>query len=119
MRQPGNTNRQLTGILFYVPRLSFAFGWLRQVPLSELPVSPGGSTAQGSSARIVELQRQGQRSLPPESGQGTSCATRQTTHLEIRGTPWRCWVFPHGDSPMLEDAVFHRLGHEQALEPLA
>jgi signal transduction histidine kinase len=118
-----NANRQLTGILFYVPRLSFirieAPG--TEVPLSELlRFTPAQGTRHRVRVRgIVGYQQQGNALFLQNQGKALRVLTHQDTPLEI-GDLVDVLGFPvMGDSaPMLEDAVFHRLGHEKAPEPV-
>lgn len=118
-----NANRQLTGILFYVPRLSFirVEAPATQVPLSELLRFSG---AEGMRHRvrvrgIVGYQQQGKALFLQDQGKGLRVLTQQGTPLEI-GDLVEVLGFPAmGDSaPILEDAVFHRLGHEKSPEPV-
>jgi signal transduction histidine kinase len=117
-----NANRQLTGILFYVPRVSFikVEAPATEVPLSELlRFSPAGGTPHRVRVRgVVGYQRQGNALFLQSHGKGLRVLTQQGTPLEI-GDLVDVMGFPAmGDSaPMLEDAVFHRLGHEKAPEP--
>jgi signal transduction histidine kinase len=118
-----NANRQLTGILFYVPRLSFirieAPG--TEVPLSELlRFAPAEGPRYRVRVRgIVGYQQQGNALFLQNQGMGLRVLSKQNTLLEI-GDLVDVLGFPTmGDSaPMLEDAVFHRLGHQQAPEPV-
>ena len=118
-----NANRQLTGILFYVPRLSFVRveAPAREVPLSELlRFAPAAGTPHRVRVRgIVGYQQPGNALFLQSQGKGIRVLTHQGTHLEI-GDVVEVLGFPAmGDSaPMLEDAVFHRLGHEKAPEPV-
>ena len=119
-----NANRQLTGILFYVPRLSFirVEAPAREVPLSELlRFAPAAGTPHRVRVRgIVGYQQPGNALFLQSQGKGLRVLTHQATSVEI-GDVVEVLGFPAmGDSaPMLEDAVFHRLGHEKAPEPLA
>jgi signal transduction histidine kinase len=119
-----NANRQLTGILFYVPRLSFikVEAPAREVPLSQLlRFAPAAGTPHRVRVRgIVGYQQPGNALFLQSQGKGLRVLTHQGTHVEI-GDVVEVLGFPAmGDSaPMLEDAVFHRLGHEKAPEPLA
>jgi signal transduction histidine kinase len=118
-----NANRQLTGILFYVPRLSF----IRvEAPAPEVPVLALLRFGPTEGARhrvrvrgIVGYQQLGNALFLQSQGRGLRVLTQQTTPLEI-GDLVDALGFPvMGDSsPMLEDAVFHRLSHEKAPEPL-
>jgi signal transduction histidine kinase len=116
-----NNNRQLTGILFYVPRLSFM---KIEAPANEVSLSTLLRFAPGKGARhrvrvqgIVGYQQPGNALFIQNQGKGLRVLTQQDTALEI-GDLVDVMGFPAmGDSaPMLEDAVFHRLGHEKAPE---
>lgn len=116
-----NANRQLTGILFYVPRLSFI---KVEAPATEVPLSAllRFSPAEGTRHRvrvrgIVGYQQQGNALFLQSQGKGLRVLTHQATPLEI-GDLVDVLGFPAmGDSaPILEDALFHRLGHEKAPE---
>jgi len=118
-----NTNRQLTGILFYVPRLSFV---KVEAPAPEVPLSAllRFSPAEGTRHRvrvrgIVGYQQQGKALFLQSQGKGLRVLTQQSTPVEI-GDLVEVLGFPAmGDSaPMIEDAVFHRLDHENAPEPV-
>jgi signal transduction histidine kinase len=118
-----NANRQLTGILFYVPRLSFI---KIEAPAPEVPLtallrfSPGRGTRHRVRVRgVVGYQQQGNALFLQSQGKGLRVLTQQDTPLEI-GDLVDVLGFPAmGDSaPLLEDAVFHRLGHEKAPEPV-
>ena len=118
-----NANRQLTGILFYVPRLSF----IRvEAPATEVPLSEllRFAPAEGSRHRVrvrgvVGYQQEGNALFLQSQGKGLRVLTQQGTPLEI-GDLVDVLGFPAmGESaPILEDAVFHRLGHEKAPEPV-
>lgn len=118
-----NTNRQLTGILFYVPRLSFIRidAAEREVPLTALlRFSPGEGARHRVRVRgIVEYQQPGNALFIQSQGKGVRVLTQQATPLEI-GDLVDVLGFPAmGESaPMLEDAVFHRLSHENAPQPV-
>jgi signal transduction histidine kinase len=118
-----NTNRQLTGILFYVPRLSFM---TVEAPASEaslsdlLRFSPGKGIRHRVRVRgVVGYQQLGNALFLVSQGKGLRVLTQQDTSLEI-GDLVDVLGFPAmGDSaPILEDAVFHRLSHERAPEPV-
>jgi signal transduction histidine kinase len=118
-----NTNRQLTGILLYVPRLSFikVEAPAREASLSDLLRF---STGQGIRHRVrvrgvVGYQQLGNALFIESQGKGLRVLTQQSTPVEI-GDLVEVLGFPTmGESaPMLEDAVFHRLGHEKAPEPV-
>jgi signal transduction histidine kinase len=118
-----NANRQLTGILFYVPRLTFI---KVEAPATEIPLSallrfsPGEGTRHRVRVRgIVGYQQRGNALFLQSQGKGLRVLTQQATPLEI-GDLVDVLGFPAmGDSaPLLEDAVFHRLRHEKAPEPV-
>ncbi|HYM79121.1 MAG TPA: sensor histidine kinase [Candidatus Dormibacteraeota bacterium] len=116
-----NANRQLTGILFYVPRLSF----IRvEAPSTEVPLSELLRFAPAEGARhrvrvrgVVGYQQQGNALFLQNQGKGLRVLTQQSTPLEI-GDVVDVLGFPAtGDSaPILEDAIFHRLGHDKVPE---
>ena len=114
-----NLNRQLTGILFYVPRLSFikVEAPASEVPLSELlRFAPAAGTPHRVRVRgTVGYQQLGNALFLQSQGKGLRVLTQQTTPVEI-GDVVEVLGFPAmGDSaPMLEDAVFHRVSHESA-----
>jgi len=118
-----NNNRQLTGILFYVPRLSFIKieAAAPEVSLSTLlRFSPGEGARHRVRVRgVVGYQQRGNALFLQNPGKGLRVLTQQDTPLEI-GDLVDVLGFPAmGDSaPMLEDAVFHRLSHEKAPEPM-
>lgn len=118
-----NRNRQLTGILFYVPRLSFirVEAPASVVPLSELlRFAPAMGTPHRVRVRgIVGYQQLGNALFLQSDGKGLRVLTKQNTPLEI-GDVVEVLGFPAmGDSaPMLEDAVFHRVGHEKSPQPV-
>jgi signal transduction histidine kinase len=118
-----NTNRQLTGILFYVPRLRFM---KVEAPASEaslsdlLRFSPGSGIRHRVRVRgVVGYQQLGNALFLVSQGKGLRVLTQQDTPVEI-GDLVDVLGFPAmGDSgPMLEDAVFHRLSREKAPEPV-
>jgi signal transduction histidine kinase len=118
-----NNNRQLTGILFYVPRLSFI---KVEAPAPEVSLSTLLRFSPGEGARhrvrvrgVVGYQQRGNALFLQSQGKGLRVLTNQDTPLEI-GDLVDVLGFPAmGDSaPMLEDAVFHRLSHEKAPEPV-
>src|ERR1700735_3513175 len=118
-----NTNRQLTGILFYVPRLNFITveAPAREALLSDLlRFSPAKGIRHRVRVRgVVGYQQLGNALFLVSQGKGLRVLTQQDTPLEI-GDLVDVLGFPAmGDSaPILEDAVFHRLSHERAPEPV-
>jgi len=117
-----NANRQLTGILFYVPRLSFiqVEAAATEVPLSELlRFSPAEGRHRVRVRGIVGYQQPGNALFLQSQGKGLRVLTHEGSLLQIgdlvdvRGFP------AMGESaPILEDAGFHKLGHETAPEPV-
>src|SRR5205823_6471696 len=118
-----NANRQLTGILFYVPRLSFI---KIEAPAAEVPVSallrfsPGIGRRHRVKVRgVVTYQQLGNALFLQVEGKGLRVLTQQPTPLAI-GDLVDVLGFPAmGESaPILEDAVFHRLGHQNTPDPI-
>jgi signal transduction histidine kinase len=118
-----NNNRQLTGILFYVPRLSFIKleAPAREVPLSDLlRFAPADGARHRVRVRgVVGYQQPGNALFLQSQGKGLRVLTQQSTLLDI-GDLVDVLGFPAmGESaPILEDALFHRLGHQDAPKPL-
>ena len=118
-----NANRQLTGILFYVPRLSFIkveSAAIKEAPLSEL-LRFAPSNGAGGRVRIrgiVSYQLANALFLQSQ-GQGLRVLLQPGSVLQV-GDLVDVLGFPTmGDSaPILEHAVVHRLRHEKAPEPL-
>jgi signal transduction histidine kinase len=116
-----NTNRQLTGILFYVPRLSFikVEAAAPEVPLSALlRFSPGEGARHRVRVRGTVGYQLGNALFVQSGGQALRALTQQDGALAI-GDLVDVIGFPAmGESaPILEDAVFHRLGREKEPEP--
>jgi signal transduction histidine kinase len=118
-----NSNRQLTGILFYVPRLSFI---KVEAPALEVPLSALLRFAPGEGSRrrvrvraVVSYQQQGHALFLQRQGKGLRVLTRQDTPLQI-GDLVDVIGFPAmGDSaPILEDAVFRRFARDKPPEPV-
>jgi signal transduction histidine kinase len=118
-----NASRQLTGILFYVPRLSFI---KVEAPAAEISLSTLLRFSPGEGARhrvrvrgVVGYQQLGDALFLENQGKGVRVLTQQGTHLEI-GDVIDVLGFPSpGESaPMLEDAIFHRIGHKSAPKPM-
>jgi signal transduction histidine kinase len=119
-----NGNRQLTGILFYVPRLSYI---KIEAPAPEVPLSGllRFSSGKDPSHRVrvrgvVEYQQPGNSLFLQGDGKGLRVLTPQDTPLEI-GDLVDVIGFPAvGESaPILEDAVFHRLDHRDPPPPVS
>jgi len=112
-----NAQRQLVGILFYVPRLSFI---KIEAPAPEVPFSALMRFAPGEASRhrvrirgVVGFQQPGVALFVQNNGHGLRVLTQQDTPLNI-GDVVDVIGFPAmGESaPVLEDAVFHRVGHD-------
>ncbi len=118
-----NQNRQLTGILFYVPRLSFikVEAPAREASLTDLlRFSPGPGIRHRVRVRgIVAYQQLGNALFLESQGSGLRVLTQQSTPLDM-GDLVEVSGFPTmGDSaPILQDAVFRRLRHEKPPEPV-
>jgi len=116
-----NSDRQLTAILFYVPRLNFIKieAAAPEVPMTALlRFSPGSGTRHRVRVRgVVGYQQLGNALFLQVQGKGLRVLTQQATSVEI-GDLVDVLGFPAmGDSaPILEDAVFHRLEHRNAPE---
>jgi signal transduction histidine kinase len=114
-----NVNRQLTGILVYVPRLSFikVEAPSREVPLSGLlRFSAAEATRHRVRVRgIVEYQQLGHALFIQGEGKGLRVLTPQDTPVAV-GDVVDVLGFPAmGESaPILQDAIFHRVDHETA-----
>lgn len=118
-----NADRQLTGVLFYVPRLRF----IRiEAPAKEVPVSallrfsPGMETHHRVRVRgVVEYQHLGSDLFLQIQGKGLRVLTPQSTQLAV-GDLVDVLGFPAmgGTTPILENAVFHRLGHGSEPNPV-
>src|SRR5215470_5041805 len=114
-----NVNRQLTGILVYVPRLTFI---KIEAPAQEVPLSSLLRFSAGDTPRhrvrirgVVEYQQPGNAIFLRGEGKGLRVLTQQTTPVAV-GDVVDVLGFPTvGESaPILEDAVFHRVGSERA-----
>ena len=119
-----NVNRQLTGILVYVPRLNLIKieASAGTVPLSSLlRFSAGEAPRHRVRIRgVVEYQQFGNALFLQGEGKGLRVLTPQTTPVAI-GDVVDVLGFPAvGESaPILEDAVFHRVGSEAVPKPTA
>lgn len=119
-----NTQRQLIGVLFYVPELRLIQVEMqaKEVPFSSLMrFSPGG----GPQHRVrvqgtVTYQRPGGALFLRNHGQSLRVLTQQGTKLKI-GDSVDVIGFPAvgPSAPVLEDAVIHRLGSGSIPEPIA
>jgi signal transduction histidine kinase len=118
-----NANRQLTGILFYVPRLRFikVEALATEVPVSSLlRFSPRAGARHRVRVRgVVAYQEPGNALFLQSEGKGLRVLSQQATPLQI-GDQVDVLGFPAmGESaPMLADAVFTRVRHEKGPEPV-
>ena len=117
------SQRQLSGILFYVPRLSFI---KMETPEREIPFSallqfaPGEGRQRVRVRGVVAYQQLGNALFLQSEGKGLRVLTQQDTPLqpgdvvEVFGTPTM------GESaPILTDAIFHRIGQSPAPAPVS
>jgi signal transduction histidine kinase len=118
------SQRQLSGILFYVPRLSFI---KMEAPEREMPFSALLQFAPGEGARhrvrvrgVVAFQQLGNALFLQSEGKGLRVLTQQNTPLqpgdvvEVFGSP------AVGESaPVLSDAIFHQIGHSAVSAPVS
>jgi signal transduction histidine kinase len=118
-----NTNRQLIGVLFYVPdlRLIKVETQAKEVPFSSLMRF---SAVKGPQHRVrvqgvVAYQQPGRALFLQENGQGLRVLTLQDTKLAV-GDVVEVAGFPAvgASAPVLEDAAFHRVGPGIAPEPV-
>ncbi len=118
-----NTHRQLIGVLFYVPdlRLIKVEMQAKEVPFSSLMRF---SPARGPQHRVqvqgvVTYQQPGRALFLQENGQGLRVLTQQDTKLAV-GDVVDVVGFPAvgASAPVLEDAVFHRVGPGTPAEPV-
>lgn len=118
-----NTQRQLIGVLFYVPDLRFIKieAPAKEVPLTSLMrFTPGGASQHRVRVRgVIAYQQRGRSLFLQNHGIGLRVLTQQDTELAV-GDLVDVIGFPTmGDSaPVLEDAVFHRIGSGVLTEPL-
>jgi signal transduction histidine kinase len=118
-----NTNRQLIGVLFYVPdlRLIKVEMQAKEVPFSSLmrfsPVK--GPQHRVRVQGVVAYQQPGRALFLQEHGQGLRVLTLQHTKLAV-GDVVEVAGFPAvgASAPVLEDAVFHRVGPGISPEPV-
>ena len=110
-------------MLFYVPDLSFikVESQAKEVPVSSLMrFSPGGRSQHRVRVRgVVTYQQRGRALFLQNHGRGLRVLTQQDTALTI-GDLVDVIGFPGvGESaPVLEDAVFHRIGSGHRRDPL-
>ena len=119
-----NSQRQLVSVLFYVPRLRFikVETSVKEVPFAALLRFSPDQTAAGHRVRVrgvVSYQQLGSALFLQSEGKGLRVVSRQNTPVEA-GDELDVIGFPSvGESaPLLEDAVFHRVGHETPPTPI-
>jgi signal transduction histidine kinase len=118
-----NTERQFIGVLFYVPdlRLIKVEVQAKEVPVSSLMrFTPGGESQHRVRLRgVVTYQQRGRALFLQNQGMGLRVLTQQDTPLAV-GDEVDVVGFPAvGDSaPVLEDAVFHRVGPGSVAGPI-
>jgi signal transduction histidine kinase len=118
-----NVQRQLIGVLFYVPDLSRIKVEMqaKEVPFSSLMrFSPGGQQHRVRVRGVVTYQQPGRALFLQSQGQSLRVLTQQDTKLNV-GDLVDVIGFPAvGESaPILEDAAFHRVGVEPSPGPIA
>jgi len=119
-----NGERQLVGLLFYVPRLNLieVENAASEVPFSALlRFSPVAGARHRVKVRgVVGYQQSGNAIFLQHQGRGLRVLTQQAAALQI-GDVVDAIGFPAmGESaPVLEDAVFHRVRHEAPPEPVS
>ncbi len=118
-----NNQRQLIGVLFYVPDLQFIKVETQEkdVPISSLlRFSPGGGSRHRVRVQgIVSYQQPGRTLFIESKGQGLRVLSQQSTPLAI-GDIVDVLGFPAtGESaPVLENAAFHRVSHGPPPQPI-
>jgi signal transduction histidine kinase len=118
-----NTQRQLIGVLFYVPDLHLIKVEMqaKEVPFSSLMrFSPGkGPQHRVRVQGVVAYQQPGRALFLQENGQGLRVMTLQDTRLAV-GDVVEVSGFPAvgTSAPVLEDAVFHRVGPGMTPKPV-
>ncbi len=118
-----NTQRQLTAILLYVPRLSFVTfeSHARAMPLSSLlTFDPGlGDRHRVRVRGVVGYQQPGKALFLQGEGRALRVLTEQDTKVNV-GDVVDAVGFPAiGESaPMLRDAVFYRVGTQAPVAPI-
>jgi signal transduction histidine kinase len=117
------SQRQLSGILFYVPRLSFIKmeALQREIPFSALlQFAPGAGRQRVRVRGVVAYQQLGNALFLQSEGKGLRVLSQQDTPLqpgdmvEVFGTPVM------GESaPILSGAIFRRIGHGAVPAPVS
>lgn len=117
-----NPTRQFIGLIFYVPRLWFVTPMknTREVSVSDLlrfsPDLPAHDRVRVEG--VVAYQQTG-RIFIESQGKGLRVLTQQTTPLQV-GDVVQVLGFPamRESEPILEDAIYHRLGHGDPPSPV-
>jgi signal transduction histidine kinase len=118
-----NNQRQLIGVLFYVPDLQFIKVETQEkdVPISSLMrFSPGGGSRHRVRVQgVVSYQKLGRTLFIESEGQGLRVLSEQSTPLAV-GDIVDVLGFPAtGESaPVLENAAFHRVSHGPPPKPI-
>lgn len=118
-----NNQRQLIGVLFYVPDLRMIRVEMqaKELPFSSLMrFTPGGGAQHRVRVRgVVTYQQPGRALFLQNQGMGLRVLTQQNAELAV-GDVVDVIGFPAvGDSaPLLEDAIFHRVGPGAVSDPL-
>jgi signal transduction histidine kinase len=118
-----NTQRQLIGVLFYVPdlRLIKVEMQAKEVPFSSLMRFSSGKGPQHRVRvrGVVAYQQPGRGLFLQNHGQGLRVLTQQDTKLAV-GDVVDVVGFPAvgASAPVLEDAVFHRVGSGKPPDPV-
>jgi signal transduction histidine kinase len=118
-----NGERQLVGLLFYVPRVSLIHveNAANEVPFTALlRFSPGANGSHRVRVRgVLGYQQAGNAIFLQNQGRGLRVLTQQETKLEV-GDIVDAIGFPAmGESaPVLENAVFHRVGRAAIPTPV-
>jgi signal transduction histidine kinase len=119
-----NSQRQLIGVLFYVPRLNLikVEATAKELPFSSLlRFSPGeGSKHRVHVRGVVGYQQPGKALFLQSGGKGLRVLTDQNTPLQIGDVVDVLGFGAMGESaPVLQDAVFHRIASGEPPVPVA
>lgn len=118
-----NNQRQLLGVLFYVPRMQFieVLSSASRIPISNLmQFHPApGETHRVRVRGIVSFQIPGKNIFIQEAGHGARVVTSERTPLHL-GDIVEVLGFPAvgESSPVLEDATYRVIGHDQPPSPV-
>ena len=117
------SQRQLSGVLFYVPRLNFIKmeGPGKEMPFSALlQFSPGEGRRRVKVRGVVTYQQLGNALFLQSEGRGLRVLTQEDTAVE-KGDMVEVFGAPvMGESaPVLSDAIFHLIGHSAVPSPVS